>query len=248
MDALVDVKLFSSTDISTPHEEWEKYFHTKCIQSRNVLVEHYLHLTTTLSLICFSRYARYGVSLEDLRQNARLGLIDALDRFDPTRGAKFETFVSFRIKGALLDGLKHYCHDIEIYREVYAKERRESLLPTGKTSGGDLEEWSNSISNIVVSLLLEGEGSVDSNVSGIIDEKYNHTAEGEVLSKQLWKNVAKMKEEHELVILYHYMYGYSFDEISRSMGISKSAAFKRHRSAIDKLRKMQNDDAPTLVV
>ncbi len=248
MDALVDVKSPSSTGLSIPHKEWEKYFCTKCTQSRNVLVEHYLHLATTWSLMYFSRYARYGVSLDDLRQNARLGLIDALDRFDPTRGAKFETFASFRIKGTLLDGLKHYCHDIEIYREVYAKERRESLLPSGKTSGGDLEDWSNSISNIAVSLLLESEGSIDSNISGIIDEKYNHTAEGEVLSKQLWNNVAKMKEEHELVILYHYMYGYSFEEISRSMGISKSAAFKRHRSAIDKLRKMQNDEAPTIVV
>ena len=245
MDALVDVKFSpSATGFLTFHKEWETYFCTRSMESRNVLVECYFHLTATLSSICFSRYAGYGISLDDLKQNAHMGLIDALDRFDPSRGVKFETFASFRIKGALVDGLRHYCHDMEIYRENYAKERRESLLPTTKKSEGNLEDWANSVANIAVSFLLEEDDDIDE----VIDEKYNYVAEGEVLSKQLWKSVAKMKEEHEMVIIYHYLYGYSFDEISSALGISKSAAFKRHRSAIDSLREMQTDSGATLVV
>lgn len=48
------------------------------------------------------------VSLDDLVGAGTLGLIDAMDRYDPRKAERFETFAEFRIKGAILDELRRY--------------------------------------------------------------------------------------------------------------------------------------------
>jgi RNA polymerase sigma factor for flagellar operon FliA len=48
------------------------------------------------------------VSLDDLIGAGTLGLIDAMDRYDPKKAERFETFAEFRIKGAILDELRRY--------------------------------------------------------------------------------------------------------------------------------------------
>lgn len=48
------------------------------------------------------------VSLDDLVGAGTLGLIDAMDRYDPAKAERFETFAEFRIKGAILDELRRY--------------------------------------------------------------------------------------------------------------------------------------------
>lgn len=48
------------------------------------------------------------VSLDDLIGAGTLGLIDAMDRYDPSKSDRFETFAEFRVKGAILDELRRY--------------------------------------------------------------------------------------------------------------------------------------------
>jgi RNA polymerase sigma factor FliA len=48
------------------------------------------------------------VSLDDLIGAGTLGLIDAMDRYDPAKSDRFETFAEFRVKGAILDELRRY--------------------------------------------------------------------------------------------------------------------------------------------
>ena len=47
------------------------------------------------------------VEMEDLASYGTFGLIDAIDRFDPERGIRFETFAAPRIRGAMLDEIRH---------------------------------------------------------------------------------------------------------------------------------------------
>ncbi|MDQ0253688.1 RNA polymerase sigma factor for flagellar operon FliA [Evansella vedderi] len=47
-----------------------------------------------------------NVQLDDLRSNGMLGLYDALEKFDEHRELKFDTYASFRIRGAIIDGLR----------------------------------------------------------------------------------------------------------------------------------------------
>ena len=46
------------------------------------------------------------VEVEDLISVGVLGLIDAIEKYDPARGAKFKTYAEFRVRGAILDELR----------------------------------------------------------------------------------------------------------------------------------------------
>ena len=48
------------------------------------------------------------VSLDDLVGAGSVGLLDAMDRYDPAKADRFETFAEFRVKGAILDELRRY--------------------------------------------------------------------------------------------------------------------------------------------
>jgi len=84
-------------------ERFEAYRRSGDVALRNRLVEEHL----TLARAFARRYRDRGVALEDLEQVARLGLIGAVERFDPDLGVKFETFAGRTIEG----GLKRHFRD-----------------------------------------------------------------------------------------------------------------------------------------
>lgn len=47
-----------------------------------------------------------NVERQDIKSLAFMGLVDALEKFDPNRDLKFDTYASFRIKGSIIDGLR----------------------------------------------------------------------------------------------------------------------------------------------
>ena len=74
-------------------------------QSRASLIERYLPLARDLS----RRVRAIGTPVtdsDDLASAAFLGLIDAVDRFEPGRGVPFEAYASLRIRGAMIDELR----------------------------------------------------------------------------------------------------------------------------------------------
>jgi RNA polymerase sigma-B factor len=86
--------------VSERHEEevlFERYHRSGDPLAREELVERCLPLARSLA----GRYARAGESLEDLVQVANIGLIKAIDRFDPTRGIAFSSFAVPSILGEL---------------------------------------------------------------------------------------------------------------------------------------------------
>jgi RNA polymerase sigma-B factor len=86
--------------VSERHDEevlFERYHRTGDPLARDELIRRCLPLARSLA----GRYARAGQSLEDLVQVANIGLIKAVDRFDPTRGIAFSSFAVPSILGEL---------------------------------------------------------------------------------------------------------------------------------------------------
>jgi RNA polymerase sigma factor for flagellar operon FliA len=69
-------------------------------------VLNHLHI---VKIIASKLYARIpsGIELEDLVHTGVLGLIDAVGRYDPSKGTRFATYASLRIRGAILDELRN---------------------------------------------------------------------------------------------------------------------------------------------
>jgi RNA polymerase sigma-B factor len=78
-------------------ELFREYVATRSRSIRNELVERHMGLATHIA----GRYARSGRHDEDLRQVAMVGLIKAVDRFDPEFGATFSSFAGRTIEGEL---------------------------------------------------------------------------------------------------------------------------------------------------
>jgi RNA polymerase sigma factor (sigma-70 family) len=72
-----------------------------------------------------SRYRDFGLPLEDLVQEGALGLLDAVERFDPARGVEFETFARFRIRRAIRNALTEQARLVRLPKHVV--ERRRAL-------------------------------------------------------------------------------------------------------------------------
>ena len=84
---------------------WKSYKKTGDSQVRNRLILRYLPLVKYISDRIFQRLPR-RVDIRDLRSAGIFGLIRAIDNFDRTRGIKFETYCSVRVRGSILDELR----------------------------------------------------------------------------------------------------------------------------------------------
>jgi RNA polymerase sigma factor FliA len=84
---------------------WGAYLHSRAPEVRNQLVEHYMPLVRAASNRMAAELPN-SVQIEDLVSVGTFGLMDAIDRFDPLYGVRFETYCSLRIRGAILDELR----------------------------------------------------------------------------------------------------------------------------------------------
>jgi RNA polymerase sigma factor for flagellar operon FliA len=84
---------------------WEQFHKTHNEQHRNTLMEYYRYLVRYTAERLHTKLPD-KVEVDDLVSAGNFGLMDAIDAFDPTRGVKFETYCSPRIRGSILDELR----------------------------------------------------------------------------------------------------------------------------------------------
>ena len=84
---------------------WSEYARTHSPQIREKIIVEYAPLVKVVAGR-LSMYLGYNVEYDDLVGYGVFGLIDAIDKFDPTKAVKFETYASLRIRGAILDQIR----------------------------------------------------------------------------------------------------------------------------------------------
>jgi RNA polymerase sigma factor for flagellar operon FliA len=84
---------------------WLSYQKERNPETREKLVNHYLPLVKLVAGRIAMGLPQY-VEREELISNGYFGLLEALERFDPQRGFKFETYAVVRIRGAILDAIR----------------------------------------------------------------------------------------------------------------------------------------------
>lgn len=88
---------------------WERYAETRAVVDRNVLIVRFRELAKGAAVKAYSQmsnHVRGQLTIDDLESAASMGLLQAVERFDLSRGWKFTTFSPQRIKGAILDYLR----------------------------------------------------------------------------------------------------------------------------------------------
>lgn len=92
-----------------PKEEmarlWDEYQRTRDVAIKNILSEEYLPIVRYVAEKMIERLP-HNVQIEDLTSVGTFGLFDAIEKFDLSRGVKFETYCVGRVRGAMLDELR----------------------------------------------------------------------------------------------------------------------------------------------
>ena len=78
------------------------------------LITAYMRLAISMA----SKFRRYGAPMNDLIQEAGLGLMKAADKFDPDRGVRFSTYAVWWIKASIQDYVQQHNQDNTLFTEV----------------------------------------------------------------------------------------------------------------------------------
>jgi RNA polymerase sigma factor for flagellar operon FliA len=112
-----------AADPELEKSQWEEYGRTRDPQLREQLVRRYMDMAHRIAAHLFGRRIGNAVAFDDYLQYARVGLLEAIDRYDPSREASFATFAGYRIRGSILNGLEQTTE-----LAAQAAQRRHSRL------------------------------------------------------------------------------------------------------------------------
>lgn len=94
-----------TADRSSPDDLWGRYVAHRSEEDRNRLVLHYAPLVKYVAGRLAATMPRH-VEMDDLLSDGTIGLVSAVERFDPDRTIDFASFSISRIRGAMIDGLR----------------------------------------------------------------------------------------------------------------------------------------------
>lgn len=100
-------------------------------RARERLVVAYLPLVRSLA----ARY-RYGLAMDDLVQEGCIGLLEAIDRYDPERGPGFEAYARFRIRRSMRNALTTQTRSIRLPKHVIERRRALDRAEAAMLAGG----------------------------------------------------------------------------------------------------------------
>ena len=220
---------------------WQRWFDRRDPIARDRIIVHYSPLVKFVA-------GRVGAGLPnsvdsgDLVSAGVFGLIDAVERFDPARGVKFETFAVPRIRGAVFDGLRSLdwvprsvrsrAREVEnAFQDLEGKMGRgptdEELAVHLKISATEFQKWLASIASTTVGPRALT-GDVPDSPAALVEE-------GEV--KRLVKvELRRLPEREKLVLTLYYDEGLTLSEIGSILGVTESRVSQIHTKAVLHLR------------
>lgn len=195
-----------------------------------------------------------AVELDDLVGFGREGLLDAARRFEPERGVPFRSYANYRVRGAVLDGVRAMSR---LPRRAH--ERINGLRAAARVSEGALEDAAQppppgstaadaerglgehlaAMATAMAVGLVAPAGHDDSGELTTVsteDSPETATARAELLAVVREAIDGLPFQEAELVRR-HYLEGERFDHVAQDLGLSKSWASRLHTRAIGRLGK-----------
>ncbi len=239
-------------------DAWKTYRRTGDHTCRETLVLAYIGLVkSVVGRMSVSRVP--GAEYDDLVSSGILGLIDAIDRFDPEKGVKFEAYATTRIRGAVLDACRKNDWVPRSVRQAARRlERVYSVVENrlGRSAndaeiademGITVDELDRVLREINATYLVSLEEAVpgvddDDSVtmadrieditSPAPDELAAEASALEVLSEA----VCRLPDRERLVVSLYYNDGLTLREIGEVMGVTESRVSQLHTKAILRLR------------
>jgi len=200
-----------------------------------------------------------SITFDELISAGCLGLIDAIDRYDPSRKVDIKTYAAYRIKGAILDELRSmdwYSRSMrkkiqEIERALVEVESREGRpaedWEVAETIGLTLEEYYKLLSNIHgIGLFSLDEYIKDEDNDSLTkksfqerilstDDPAENVVKGE-LKQYLAEAITTLSEKEQMVISFYYYEELTLKEIGNILNLTESRICQIHTLALIRLK------------
>jgi len=199
--------------------------------------------------------------LEDLLSYGQEGLWDAARRFDDARGVPFRGYANFRVRGAIIDGVRA---SARLSRRTHerlnglsaaarvsegAQEDLSAPRPPGSGSaeaeqalGDHLAAMATAMAAGLIARTAHGEAGERTLVDGSEDPEQ---AYGSAQLQELLRGaIAELPHEEAELVRRHYLEGARFDHVAEALGLSKSWASRLHTRALTRLAKRLRSISP----
>ena len=221
--------------------DWRRHAAEPGETTRMALFDRYLPLAKSVSRAEWSRCRDLGLDLADADQIAFEALLNAIARFDYSRGTPFTAYARLRIRGAIRNALPKAREINAIYnaRRRPERDRLKSLkAETARQDGADaFDSLRELVVGIALGFMLEDTGSsaLDEVESGL-PTAYDSALWNQLLG-ELQTRISDLPPREKMVLQYHYQQDVAFTEIAKLLGLSKGRISQIHAQAIARLRK-----------
>jgi RNA polymerase sigma factor for flagellar operon FliA len=225
--------------------------------AKEQIVKKYIPLVKYIAsrvIIGKSKYIDY----DDMVGYGMLGLMDALNKFDESKGMKFSTYASIRIKGAMIDEIRknspiskgamdklnRYNGTVEELQRRLLREptnieiAKEMNLAIDEVS--DIEGYINYLAVVSLEDILYSEDD-DMPIMGTIKDEKSPSPERMLEEKEeieyLVKAIDTLNEKDKMVLSLYYYERFTLKEIGKVLEVSESRVCQLHSRAIVHLRK-----------
>jgi RNA polymerase sigma-B factor len=237
------------TRLAAERERFVRYRAGRDPREREQLIRLFMPLARSLA----RRYAKSGETLDDLVQVACVGLVEAVDQFDPEHGSAFSSFAVPTILGELRRYFRDHSWAVRVPRELQALwlriERAEAELAAASGRTPTVRELAHRLGTDDETILaaleagtaqsaeplqLDGEDADEHRgaVIGRVDDGYELAEERDALAVLM----AHLEPRDRRVLYLRFHEGLTQSEIGRRVGTSQMSVSRILRSSIERLR------------
>ena len=242
--------------MSNINDLWKRYKEKADLAARQDIVMAYAYLARYVVDRLLVR-PNSVVSYDDVLGHAVVGLIDAVEKFDPAKDVRFETYAVIRIRGGVLDAIK--CLDWmprsmraaeqQLKREFANLEAELGRPATDEEAaarlGMDVDALNETLAQIGQSALLsledlirygdEGPSLIGLGYQPCPDDDPARATELLERKRMLAEAISALPEREKLVIALYYKEGLTLKEIAAVLGVTESRVCQLHSKAVARL-------------
>lgn len=257
---MIEENIFDENSIEKSIEEknmelWQLYKENRTTENRNEIVLQYTGLVKKIVLRFKGSYNNFG-QLDDMVNQGMIVLIDAVEKFNPEMGNKFETFATLKIRGAVIDfmrkqdwvprsqrSLSKVLEETfgELYVELGREPTESEIAQKMGISEVNLQKILQQRHNSIILSYEEAINEKMMEVSPLItDEKADESPESTILlnelKSKLGEAIDQLKEKERMVVSLYYYENLKLKEIAEVLGVTESRVSQIHSQAMLKMR------------
>lgn len=195
-----------------------------------------------------------SMELDDLRSFGREGLLEAARRFEPERGVPFKAYANFRVRGAVIDGVRatgrlprrvharlHALQAANLYSAGKAEDAQlepapgSALAQAHQALADHLAAMATAMATGLLSETVRGEEGELTSVAP--DESPEEALSKAQLLQLVTQAIGELPDQEATLVRRHYLGGERFDHVAEELGLSKSWASRLHSRAMERLTK-----------